>query len=100
MTRKPKKDATADAVAGDESAGRWEYRVIWRREGQDGDRRAIYQTLVGAERCADRQRTAADEMDWVRVKPLVYGPVIDARPVGIWSPFTTGGCAASEEVSS
>lgn len=64
-----------------------EYRVIWQREGQAGKRRQFYQTRAGAERCAERQRTAAAEIDWVEggIPPLIFGPVIEERTVGKWA---------------
>lgn len=62
-----------------------EYRVIWQREDWPL-RREIYQTLKGAERCAERQRTAEWEMNWLegRVAPISFGPVIECREVGEW----------------
>lgn len=68
-----------------------EYRVVWQREGQSEKRRALYQTLAGAQACVRRQETARDEMTWLndeyddaRPKPLIYGPVIYVREVGTW----------------
>ena len=62
-----------------------EYRVIWQREGQ-AKKRALYQTRAGARACAERQRTASAEMDWVEppLLPLIFGPVIESREVGAW----------------
>lgn len=62
-----------------------EYRVTWQREGQ-ARKRALYQTADGAKRCAERQRSAAEEMDWLAspLPPIVYGPVIEEREVGEW----------------
>lgn len=64
---------------------RYEYRVVWQRQGQ-AKKRFLYQTLQGAERCAKRQITAAQEMDWLPFKlaPLIYEPIIESREVGEW----------------
>lgn len=61
-----------------------EYVVIWQREGQEGKRRQFFQTRDGAFRCAERQRTASEEIDWAIVKPLIYGPFIRVRAVEEW----------------
>lgn len=68
-----------------------EHRVIWRREGQ-ATKRALYQTEAGALRCAERQRTAREEMTWLADRPggeplpeIVFGPVIQSRGVEEWS---------------
>lgn len=61
------------------------YRVVWKREGQDGKRSVLFQTLEGASRCVRRQQTASKEMDWANVPPLVFGPIVMARDVGEWS---------------
>lgn len=61
-----------------------EYRVIWQRSGRP-KRRALYQTEAGADRCAARQESAATDMDWLNGLPeIVFGPVIESRPVGAW----------------
>lgn len=64
-----------------------EYRVIWQRQGQAKKRRS-YQTRSGVLACAEVQKSATDEMDWlsVPVSPLVFGPVIEQREVGDWAP--------------
>lgn len=63
----------------------FEYRVVWQREGRPKVR-ALYQTLQGAERCAKRQQTAAEEIDWAhdKIPPIIWGPVIEWRAVGPW----------------
>lgn len=63
-----------------------EYRVVWRREGQ-ARKRAVYQTRGGAIRCAERQTSARDEMEWVEppLPPIVVGPVIEQREVTPWA---------------
>lgn len=70
-----------------DAATRREYRVIWQREGQ-AKKRALYQTLKGAQDCADRQMTARDEMDWLdeyrRPPEIVFGPIVERREVGTW----------------
>jgi hypothetical protein len=80
------------------------YRVRWQREGQTGKRARHFETLTAAERCAERQITAHDDIaewftdestgyavvDWSRVpKVLVWGPEIDSRIVGGWELFST-----------
>jgi hypothetical protein len=74
---------------------RIEYRVVWRRQGQAQNRAAIYQTRDGAIRCAERQASARDEMEWVDppLPPVVVGPVIEQREVTPWAPSP-----ANEEV--
>jgi hypothetical protein len=64
-----------------------EYRVVWQREGQ-AKKRSLYQTAAGAQRCAERQRSAAEEMDWLDRRPaaIVFGPVIEEREVGVRKP--------------
>lgn len=63
---------------------KFEYRVIWQRAGHPR-RRAIYQTLAGAEACVTRQRTARDEMaEWATVDEIVFGPIVLQREVGPW----------------
>lgn len=63
-----------------------EFRVTWQREGQK-PKRALYQTEKGAEACAERQRSAASEMEWLEtpVPPIVSGPFIERREVGPWA---------------
>lgn len=70
----------------------FEYRVIWQREGRP-KRRELYQTLAGALRCVERQRTAREEITWLSeelggepVPEIVFGPVIESRAVGEWTP--------------
>jgi hypothetical protein len=68
--------------------------VIWQRDGRPKTR-ALYQTLEGAKKCVERQRTAREEMDWLndlesplgdrRPAEIVFGPVIEHREVGSWS---------------
>jgi hypothetical protein len=79
-------------VAGIDSASRYEYRVSWQREGQQR-KRVLYQTLRGAEHCAEQQRTASEDMYWLNVpykdedcRPpeIVDGPFIECRVVGEW----------------
>lgn len=64
---------------------RQEWRVIWQREGQ-AKKRALYQTLEGARACADRQRTACEEMEWLTtpLPEIIFGPNIESRDVGEW----------------
>ena len=66
-----------------------EFRVRWQREGQK-PKRALYQTAAGAVACANRQRTAREEMTWLSepLPELVAGPTIEARTVGDWKPVT------------
>jgi hypothetical protein len=70
-----------------------EFRVIWQRDGSVKTSR-LYQTLEGASRCAERQRTAREEMGWLhdpdrgidsRPAEIVFGPVIEQRLVGEWA---------------
>lgn len=63
----------------------YEYRVTWQREGQ-GKVRRFYQTLPGARACAERQRSAVEEMTWLAspLAPIIWGPYIEARKVGPW----------------
>lgn len=79
-----------------------EYLVIWQRKGT-GVKRALYQTLAGAQRCAERQRTARAEMDWLndpelsrdeRPAEIVYGPIIRQREVGPWAEVVSEGVDA------
>jgi hypothetical protein len=62
-----------------------EYRVSWQREGSERVR-ALRQTLPAAQRLAERQAKAAEEMDWLepRLRPLVGPPEIESREVGPW----------------
>jgi hypothetical protein len=71
-----------------------EFRVIWQREGKPRTR-ALYQTLKGANRCVERQRTAREDMDWLnddesdrRPTEIVFGPIIEQRLVGDWEAIT------------
>jgi hypothetical protein len=71
-----------------------EFRVTWQREGSVKTSR-LYQTLEGASRCVERQRTAREEMEWLndpesplgdrRPSEIVFGPVIEQRLVGDWA---------------
>lgn len=65
---------------------RFEFRVTWQRKGQ-APKRAHYQTEKGARACAERQRSAEEEMDWLPtpLPPIVAGPFIERREVGAWS---------------
>lgn len=67
---------------------RWQYRVSWRREGQERTHRQAFETRAAAERCRERQQTAADEMEWANppVRPLLTEPTIERRQVGAWEP--------------
>lgn len=71
----------------DEPGGSLEYRVRWQREGQD-KKRALFQTEEGAVRHAERQKTAAVEMEWLEtpLAELVVDPVVESRAVGSWKP--------------
>lgn len=62
-----------------------EHRVVWQRAGQ-AKKRALYQTLEGATRCAARQETARDDMDWLSepLPEIVFGPIVESRIVGPW----------------
>ena len=73
------------AVSDSSRGVKQEYRVIWQREGCS-KRRVIYQTLAGAKECAKRQRTAAEDIDWLSspIPELVFGPNIESRDVGEW----------------
>jgi len=58
---------------------------MWQREGQAKKHR-YYQTVEGARACAERQRSAAEEMDWLSspLPEIVWGPYIAGRKVGPW----------------
>ena len=73
-------------LKGDNTSPRTEYRVTWQRQ-DEAKKRAFYQTRKGAEACAERQRTARGDMDWLDepVAKIVYGPVIEHRDVGLWA---------------
>lgn len=83
---------------------RFTYRVRWQREAaQPHDRPYTtvrhYETLEAAQRCAERQKTAREDMaewftdddghtDWARVpRAIVWRPVIERRAVlSEWEP--------------
>ena len=79
--------------------GRVEYRVTWQRAGKSR-RRAIYQTLKGAEdkvralkwSDAIKDETPIDAADdyfqrqFASMPPLLEDPYIETRSVGEWSP--------------
>lgn len=62
-----------------------EFRVSWQRVGQ-ARKRSLYQTRAAAVRCAERQASARDEMDWLPepLPELTGPPVIEEREVGPW----------------
>jgi hypothetical protein len=67
----------------------FEYRVRWQREGKQ-KRIKIYQTMQGAMDFVDTLEGNWAQSDeaiehYINVPPLVYGPLIEKRPVGIWS---------------
>lgn len=95
----------------------WEFRVIWQRQGMQRPRSKLFQTERGARRLVDKlsgklfesderkgtdywccdsrlcncggvtiaERVAADH---AAVPPMVFGPVIEARPAGPWAVIT------------
>jgi len=93
-------DGRSASVGSTAAQGRMQYRVRWRREGTEYQEpytaQRQYETLAAARRCVERQETACDDIaewfrdemghtDWSRVpRPLIWGPVIEARPVGQW----------------